>query len=240
MHSPFVFDFIRHVLNDKKNYGAPVEIEKLRERLKHNNALLQIEDFGAGSRIQTSKQKKVSEIARTALKNKKYSQLLYRLVKHYQPRTIIELGTSLGVTTSYLAKAAPTAKLITIEGSSAIHKIAAHNFKGLELTNIEAFQGNFDTVLPQILNAFDKVDLAYIDGNHRLEPTLRYFQQFLSKSHNETILVFDDIHWSREMEEAWETIKQHPSVQCTVDIFFLGFVFLRKEFKEKQHFSVRF
>jgi len=53
-------------------------------------------------------------------------------------------------------------------------------------------------------------------------------------------LVFDDIHWSAEMEKAWLEIKSHPSVQYTIDIFFLGFVFFRPDFKVKQNFSIRF
>ena len=82
--------------------------------------------------------------------------------------------------------------------------------------------------------------MAYVDGNHRYEPTIRYFQLLLSHAHNDTILIFDDIHWSAEMEKAWKEIQQHPSVRCTVDLFYLGFVFLRDEFKVPQHFVVRF
>ncbi|HNR16193.1 MAG TPA: SAM-dependent methyltransferase, partial [Chitinophagaceae bacterium] len=84
------------------------------------------------------------------------------------------------------------------------------------------------------------IDFAFIDGNHRQEPTERYFNQLLPKMHHESILVFDDIHWSSEMEQVWKTIKDHPSVRCTVDLFFIGVVFFRDEFREKQHFSIRF
>ena len=240
MHSPFVFDFILNVLNNGKNYAPPEDVELLRRELKYNHTTLEVEDMGAGSRSGSSRRKAVSKIARTALKPKKYSQLLFRLTKHYQPECIVELGTSLGVTTSYLAKAAPSSQVISVEGSKSIFEIANDNFKKLHLENVHAINGNFNTVLPEILQAISTVDLAYIDGNHRMEPTLRYFQQLLSRSNNETIFVFDDIHWSEEMEEAWQKIKEHPSVRCTIDIFFLGFVFLRKEFKAQQHFTIRF
>lgn len=240
MHSPFVFGFIEHVLNNKNKYEAPQQIEDLRKRLLSDKELLTIEDMGAGSRTSASNQRTVGELATTAVKPKKFGQLFYRLVKHYQPATILELGTSLGVTTAYMALANPDAQVISIEGSEAIYKKALTNFKELGLKNISAINGNFDRVLPEVLCKLDHVDLAYIDGNHRYQPTVDYFQQLLPMVDNGSILVFDDIHWSGEMEQAWKEIKKHPAVQYTVDLFFLGIVFFRKEFKEKQHFSIRY
>jgi len=240
MHSPFVFQFILHVLNNNSNYETPASIEVLRRELLSDDRVLDIEDLGAGSRVAATKQRTVKQLAKTAVKPRKYGQLLHRLVKRYQPQTIVELGTSLGLTTAYLATANPAATVITIEGSKAINRVAKDNFNTLQLLHINALQGNFDSVLPQVLQSIEKIDLGYVDGNHRLGPTLDYFEKFLQKAHNDTILIFDDIHWSAEMEQAWQQIQQHPEVQCTVDIFFLGFVFFRNEFKEKQHFTVRF
>ncbi|WP_121355360.1 O-methyltransferase [Flavisolibacter nicotianae] len=240
MHSPFVFQFILHVLNNRSGYEAPATVEALRTELQHDQRLLDIEDFGAGSRTAARKKRHVAELAKTALKPKRYAQLLFRLVKHYRPQTVLELGTSLGVTTAYLASANPAASVTTIEGSEAIAAVAGENFAKLGLKNVRQRVGNFDNVLPSLLAETRSLDLVYIDGNHRFEPTLAYFQQVLPLVHNDSILVFDDIHWSAEMEKAWAAIRQHPAVHCTVDIFFLGFVFFRNEFKEKQHFTIRF
>lgn len=240
MHSPFVFQFILHVLNNQSGYQPPEEIEKLRTQLQNDKRVLTIEDLGAGSRVSSIKQRSVQQLAASALKPPKYAQLLFRLVKYYQPNTIVELGTSLGITTSYMAAANPEASIATIEGSKAIAEVAHKNFTKLGLRNTQLLQGNFDDVLPSVIRQLPSIDLAYIDGNHRYKPTMAYFHQVLPNIHNNSILVFDDIHWSREMEQAWEEIKNHPAVQCTVDIFFLGFVFFRSEFKVKQHFTVRF
>lgn len=240
MHSPFVFDFILHGLNNGKRYEAPKEIEDLRSELLKDNTSITIRDLGAGSRVQSSKQRTVRSLARSAVKSKKYSQLLFRLVNHYQPKNIIELGTSLGITTSYLSKANPQADIVTIEGSATVAGIAKQNFEKLGCLNVQSIVGNFDDVLPTVISQRPSVDLGYIDGNHRYDATLNYFKEFLTKSDNNTILIFDDIHWSKEMEEAWEKIKAHPTVRCTIDIFFLGFVFFRQEFKEKQNFTIRF
>ena len=240
IHSPFVFDFVLHVLNNKSGYFPLSCIHSLRERMKKDMEMLSIEDHGAGSRVANSKSRTVSKLAKTAVKPAKYGEMFYRLVRHYQPQLIVELGTSLGITTSYLASAQPNGQVITIEGSKAIHERASKNFEELSMRNIKALHGNFDHVLPEVLKELPYVDLAYIDGNHRYEPTLHYFHQLLAKVSNHSILVFDDIHWSTEMEQAWHYIKQHKRVTATIDVFFLGFVFFRNEFKSQQHFTIRF
>jgi predicted O-methyltransferase YrrM len=240
VHSPFVFNFILDVLNNRQNIQQPANIEDLRKELLQDNTALLIEDMGAGSRANTTTKRTIREIARTAVKPKKYGQMLHRLVSIHKPVTIIELGTSLGITTSYLAAANPDATVITIEGAPSIQGIAISNFKKLHLDNIESLQGNFDDVLPNVLNVKASIDLVYIDGNHRYKPTINYFYLLLNKINNNTILIFDDIHWSKEMEQAWNEIQHHPLVTCTIDIFFMGFVIFRKEIKKKQQFFIRF
>ena len=240
MHSPFVFEFITKVLNDKTKYPAYQQVEDLRKQLIKDQTVLKIEDFGAGSTIDKTNQRTISSIAKNAAKPAKFGQLLHRMVKHYRPQIILELGTSLGITTSYLALAKPDTKLITMEGAAAIAETASQNFKTLKLQNVFLKEGNFDQILSSVISGLSSIDFAFIDGNHRREPTEKYFNQLLPVTNNDSILIFDDIHWSKEMEQAWETIKQHPSVRCTIDLFFIGIVLFRQEFKEKQHFSVRF
>lgn len=240
MHSPFVFEFITKVLNDKTIYPAYSVVENLRQQLLKDQTELSIEDFGAGSVVDKTNQRTIASIAKNAAKPAKFGQLLYRMVRHYQPQTVLELGTSLGITTSYLSLAKPEAKLITMEGASAIAETARQNFKTLKLQNVLVKEGNFDRTLSSVINKLSSVSFVFIDGNHRREPTEKYFNQLLPKTNNDSILIFDDIHWSKEMEQAWETIKQHPSVLCTIDLFFIGIVLFRQAFKEKQHFVIRF
>jgi predicted O-methyltransferase YrrM len=238
MHSPFVFRFIREVLNGPSNEEWQ-PIESRRKELLSDKRTLEITDLGAGSRKGMIRSRSVKQLAASALKPPKLAAILYRLAKTYKPSTIIELGTSLGITTSYFSKAVPGARIISIEGSDKIAAIARENFKKLGCDNIELLTGNFDEVLPSILGTLRPVDLVYIDGNHRYHPTMNYFHQILQHSDENTIMVFDDIHWSKEMEEAWKDIRNHPSVKYTIDIFYLGFVFFRNEFKVKQDFLIR-
>jgi predicted O-methyltransferase YrrM len=240
IHSPFVFEFITKVLNEKKDFAEYEAIEGLRKKLLTDKSVIEVEDFGAGSGIDKTNQRTISSIAKNSVKQKKFGQLLFRVVKYYRPKNILELGTSLGITTSYLAVANPDSKVITLEGSKSIQKKARENFESLKLENIQVVEGNFKDTLPTVMQSLSSIDLAFIDGNHQKEPTERYFRQILDKVHNDSILIFDDIHWSGEMEEAWKTIQQDEQVRCTIDLFFMGIVFFRQEFKEKQHFKIRF
>jgi len=240
VHSPFVFEFITRVLNDNRRFYAFDGIEKIRTQLLSNHTLIEIQDFGAGSRVAKNNSRKICDVAKSSLKPAKYSQLLFRMIDYYGPKQIIELGTSLGITTAYLASANPAAKVTTFEGSNAIAKIAGHNHQLLGLTNIDLIEGNFDKELPRWLAQNKKVDFAFIDGNHALKPTMAYFEALLDVVEDHSILVFDDIHWSKEMEEAWAQISAHPSVTLSIDLFFIGVVFFRKEFAQKQQVSIRF
>ncbi len=240
VHSPFVFDLITKVLNDDRQYYCYANIEKLRRQLKKDHTLLTIEDFGAGSRVASHHQRKVSSIAQSSLKPAKFGQLFFRMVNYYQPRNIVELGTSLGITTAYMASARPGATVVTMEGAKQVASIAKNNFGVLGLTNIQVVEGNFDDTLPQVLQNIPFVDLAFVDGNHRKQPTLQYFKQLSDKANENSIFIFDDIHWSEEMEEAWAAIKADERITLTIDLFFIGLVFFRPEQKIKQHFTVRF
>jgi predicted O-methyltransferase YrrM len=240
IHSPFVFDFVKNVLNDKQSYPAYQSIEKIRKQLLTDSTVIEVEDFGAGSSVIKTNERVVAAIAASSLKPKKYAQLLYRMVQYYSPETIIELGTSFGITTAYLASANAASKVFTCEGSAAIASIAKHNFETLQLNNVQLSEGDFAKTLSTLLSNLNTINFAFADGNHRKEPTLDYFNQLLKHATPTTILVFDDIHWSAEMEEAWQAIKQHPAVTLTIDLFFIGIVFFNADINHKQQFTIRF
>ncbi|HEX6915909.1 MAG TPA: class I SAM-dependent methyltransferase [Chitinophagaceae bacterium] len=240
VHSPFVFEFITRVLNGEGDSAVYSQMEQLRRQLRHDHREVVVEDFGAGSRVIGSKQRSVSAIARSSLKPAKYSQLLHRIVKYYRPGSLLEIGTSLGITTAYMAKAAPGSTVITMEGANAIADLADENFKKLGVTNVEIIRGNFDDTLEPLLQKTAPPDLAFIDGNHRFEPTTRYFRQVLERAHPYTIIILDDIYWSREMEQAWKWVKEHPAVRLTIDLFAIGIVVFRPEILHPQHFRIRY
>lgn len=199
-----------------------------------------VEDFGAGSSVTKSSSRSVKNIAGSSLKSKKFAQLLYRMVTYFKPSVIVELGTSLGITTSYIASGNTTAQVYTLEGSQAISEIATNTFSQLKIGNIILKEGAFEQTLPELLSEIPQVDFAFVDGNHRRAPTLAYLDKLLKVCNENSVIVFDDIHWSSEMEEAWLEIISNDAVTLSIDLFVLGLVFFRKDFKAKQHFSIRF
>jgi predicted O-methyltransferase YrrM len=243
IHSPFVYDFVTEVLNSRRRVPIEDRIEKLREDCLNDNGKIQVEDFGAGSSMGMGRIRSISEITRSSSKSRKLGKLLFRLAEHYKPSTIVELGTSLGFSMSYLAAANPNAVCYTLEGSEALSTLATANFKRLDLRNVTVLNGNFDRTLPELLSKDEllkskEVDLAFIDGNHRFIPTVHYFDLVRQRISTDGFIIFDDIHWSGEMERAWKKIKADPQVMLSIDLFFLGIVFFRKEFKVKQEFEI--
>lgn len=218
IHSPFVFEFIQKILNDKTIYPEYQAVEQLRKKLLADHAPVRSEDYGAGSGNR-SRSVKISDIIKRSAKSPKYGRLLFRMVRFYKSQFIIELGTSAGISTSYLALAQRSSIVITGEGNHAVASVAESNFNSLGLSNVRIIRGNFDNTLPQLMSSIPHTDLVFVDGNHRRIPTLNYFRTLLTTMAPSSVMIFDDIHWSAEMESAWNEIKEHPLVMLTIDLF---------------------
>lgn len=236
IHSPFIYNFLTKVIKNKKEDSEYQKVKDLRAELRRNKEILNIEDFGAGTRDHSAMkiQRSISEIARRTSVQNKFAKMLFRCINHFQPKTILEFGTSLGLSSVLFALAAPKAKVYTMEGSVEILQEAEKNFQKLKLSNIWTIKGNFDDILPKKLEELKKLDFVFFDGNHQKEPTIDYFEKCLPYKHNDSIFVFDDIHWSTGMQEAWEYIKAHPETIVTIDLFFMGIVFFKKELSKEE------
>ncbi|RZK78076.1 MAG: class I SAM-dependent methyltransferase [Pedobacter sp.] len=238
-HSPFVYRLTDEVIYDFKSKNDYNIIEAQRKKLLADESAISVTDLGAGSQLNKGRTKKVRQIAKNALKAPRLAQLIYRLAKENNPKSIIELGTCLGITTAYLSKACPEADVVTIEGCPETAKVAYNNFKELDLENVELQVGNFDQLLPDVIANHSQLDFVYVDGNHRKDATLSYFKWCLPKVHENSLLIFDDIYWSKGMKEAWEEIKTHPDVTVTIDLFWIGLVYFRKG-QVKEHFKIKY
>lgn len=238
LHSPFVYDLYTRALRPKASHAngelialpaAVVDsIEVTRATFLQRQDLLQIEDLGAGSSYTGARIRQVSiaQWTHRTAKNATWAAVLARGAAFLQPKVILELGTSLGFSTAYLAAACPTATIHTLEGSAPLATEAERWHRSLGLCNITYHVGNADDLLPSLVPML-KPDFVFLDANHTEEATLRYFHTLLPYCGPDTCLVFDDIHWSAGMHSAWQQIKQHPAVRQTVDMGQLGWVFFR-------------
>lgn len=239
IHSPFVYDLYTKSIKKRAVNNEFKIIEAHRHQLKANKSIIEITDFGAGSKYNKGNFRKINKIAKNAEKSPKLGQLLYNLVEYFQPKTVFDLGTSLGITTLYLSNALKNnGQITTFEGCPETAKIAKMVFDDAKTKNIDIIIGNIDITLATQLEKITTLDFVFFDANHRLQPTINYFEMCLSKADTESVFVFDDIHWSKEMEQAWEYIKKHPKVFITIDLFYLGLVFFRTK-QPKQHFTLR-
>ena len=242
VHSPFVFNLLTKCFYDKKSKPEYAILKKYRNSLLANNNTIEVNDFGAGSKVFKSNTRVISKIAKTAGISPKRAELLFRITHYFQPDTILEIGTSLGLATSALSLGSRSvgmkAKIITLEGCPETAKQAQLQFQKFNFNTIRSEITEFSTYLQNCTLNTEHFSLIYFDGNHSKKATLDYFEVLLPTITNETVWIFDDIHWSPEMEEAWKIIKNHPKVTVTIDTFQWGLVFFRRE-QPKEHFVIR-
>ncbi|WP_439184837.1 O-methyltransferase [Carboxylicivirga taeanensis] len=239
LHSPFVFNLVREVVYCKHGFYAFKEIDVCRNKLKQSTVCFEAVDYGSGSQCFSGKKRRVCALVKHSSIAPKYGELLFRLVHYLNPASIVELGTSVGISTSYLALADRRREVHTIEGCPETARVAQETFSRLKCQNVKQYVGQFKDVLPDMLERAHSLDFVFFDGHHDKQATIDYFNICLRKVNNDSVFVFDDIHWSQGMEEAWKIICDHPQITVSIDLFQLGIVFFKKEC-QKQHFIVRY
>ncbi|WP_452598787.1 O-methyltransferase [Pontimicrobium sp. MEBiC01747] len=236
VQSPFVFDLVTKCFYDKTKHSSYTKLKAYNKHLFSNNNTIEVTDLGVGSHVMKSNTRFISQMAKNAGTTLHRAKLFYRLIAYLKCNTILELGTSMGIATHAMHLGNPEANITTVEGCPNISKFTSNTFKQFGLKNIDVLTGDFNEVTKTLTS--NTYDLIYFDGNHQKEATLNYFETLLPTAHNDSVFIFDDIYWSKGMTEAWETIKQHPQVTVTIDTFFWGIVFFRKE-QAKEHFKIR-
>ncbi len=238
VHSPFVFTLITKCFYDRKQKAEYQVLKNYRNSLLENTNTIDVTDFGAGSKVFKSNTRPIAKIAKNAGITRKRAELLFRITTYFQPETVLEIGTSLGLATSALALGNTKAKITTLEGCPETAKIAQEQFAQFGLTNINSVVTEFSEYFETINCQPETINLIYFDGNHSKKATLNYFELLLPTITNESVWIFDDIHWSKDMEETWELLKNNPKVSVTIDTFQWGLVLFRRE-QPKEHFVIR-
>ncbi len=236
-HSPFVYELTKQVLEDDRHYYAFDELEALRKKMLDLEREITFVDFGAGSHsMGKTTKRKIKDVAKTSLISPLKAQWMFRLINWLKPDQMLEIGTSLGLSTLYMQSAALNAQVITLEGNPSSVTLARRNFDIFPYgKNIDIMEGPFDNTLSNSLQKLDKLGLVFMDGNHQKAPTLAYFEQIKPFLSEDSIVVLDDIYWSKGMSAAWSKLKGDPQVRLSIDLFHFGILFFRKEQKEKEH-----
>lgn len=233
IHSPFFFDFYVNVIKASKEDAGHRPIEEIRASLLENDTSIRIDNLGAGSHSHDGIAT-IAQVAKASLSSARLSSLYERICNYNESKYIVELGTSMGINSLYLAKDKDR-KVFTFEGSQSLINIALTHFELFNKSNIKLIEGNIDKALPQFLQATDKINFVLMDANHRYESTIRYFNQLVRRLNEKSIVVIDDIHWSEEMEKAWKELHKHELVYGSIDLYRCGLLFFDPALN-KQHF----
>ena len=259
VHSPYLFEWVRMVMMDKNSFYIWGEIERCREKMLRDERESEFVDYGSGKlkgengklKGENGERRRVCDIARRSLAKRKYAQMLSRLVNwlgashrlengsgtayslEFRGLTIVELGTSLGVTTAYMAAMDSRNRVVTFEGCEAVANIAKENWKALNINNIECRIGKID--VEQLARDIEHLDVAFIDANHTYVSTCKYFDVLAGKVREKSVIVVDDIHYSEEMEKAWKAICADERVTSTIDLYQMGLVFFDKHYWKRNY-----
>ena len=235
VHSPFTFHTLNYVIFERTPYYSFQPIESLRNQLLHDNTQISLQPLGESQAQSTT----IAKELKRSSKSPRQAQLLQRLCASNNSHYIIELGTNLGISTAYLASNNSKSQVYTLEGQPELYRQAKNNFKHLKLNNINVIEGNINDTLPSLIQQIPQIDLAFIDANHQYQATINYYNLIKSKIHKNSIIIFDDIHWSEGMQQAWNEIRQDPDIRLSIDIFHMGIIWFNTDIP-KQHYIVAF
>lgn len=234
VQSPFLVDLHNIVIKGTIDRELKTAFLNLRKELLSENTFIHHSDFGAGSKIIKTSTTQIKNIARYSTKNFREASLIAKLLDFLNVKSVVELGTSFGLTTLLINKITSETYIHTIEGSPEIGTYASNLFSKSGNQNIRLYIEAFETALPKILKSIETIDAFIFDGNHKYQPTISYFQSALAKSNLNTVFIFDDIRWSDEMYRAWKEITNHPKTSLKIDLFNMGIVFCNPEFENKK------
>lgn len=219
---------------------TPDRVQTFHKAQKRNLDIIEIHDLGAGSRVESIKNRNVSSIVKNSSVTMKLGALLHRLCKWYEPELIVEFGTGLGISTAYLASGAGEVPLISIEGSREKHHFARNNSDLYANSSIEYILGDFNSEFERVLGRSKNHMLVFIDGDHRYNSTVEKVDAFIkNESVDELMIILDDIYWSDGMQEAWEECISKTEIAISIDLFYFGILIMRPGI-EKQHFKINF
>jgi predicted O-methyltransferase YrrM len=227
VQSPFAYNLLKEVIHGNHPYYAFPELRKEKNNMLRVKREIEVEDFGAGGYRRYLCP--VWEIVFKSVKSTTQQEMLFRLVNYMRSSSMLELGTSLGLTTAYLASANPKAQVVTIEACHSCATEAANLWKKLKLRNITLVEDTFENKLLPVLKQLKKVDFVFIDGNHTGKALENYFEQILPFCTQNCVIIADDIYWSKDMNQSWNHIKNHSAVRVSFNLFHLGILILNAD-----------
>ena len=239
IHSPYLFEFVNKVIFNGAELTVPPEIIRTHRELKKDRTQIPEVKLGAASHVNSTGERSAASFVRHSSVSEKYGALLYRISRWFEPEMIIELGSGLGISSLYLASGSPHVPLHSIEGNPHRASFAEKVVAGLKMEMLNIHQGEMDEELNKLIPHVRGRFVAFVDGNHRYEPTIAYVRKLMEVAGDEALIIMDDIYWSKEMFKAWEELKSWPESRVSVDLYQMGIILLRRDLA-KASFKFKF
>lgn len=239
IHSPYLFEFVNKILFNTAKVRVPGEILCLHRELKADRSMIPVGKLGATSNVDKAEERSVRSFVRTSSVTEKYGALLFRISKWFEPEIIIELGSGLGISTLYLASGSPGVPLHSVEGNTDRASFAAQLICKSGLVGTTIHWGEMEEKLDEIVPMINGRFVAFVDGNHRYEPTIAYLRKLIEAAGEDSLIIMDDIYWSKGMQAAWKEVISWPGVRVSIDLFHVGVLLLRSDL-DKAHLKIKF
>ena len=230
VHSPYLHEFIRQVYRDRRYYHAFAVIRNIRKAWSKSSDRVNLLELGAPSRTTRAASRTAASLVAANAIAEREGRLLFRLVLWLQPERIVEFGTNAGISTLYLHLADTRTPLFTVEGNPEVAALARASFERAGVSaRLRADVSTFRDWLRHPPFTGRGRTLFFLDGDHRREPTVAYVRALLPTVTTDSVFVIADIHWSEDMEAAWEELKGLAEVRASVDTYHFGLLFFRTE-----------
>ncbi len=229
IHSPYLFTLVHDVIFNAQGIDIPNEIREIHLRLRKDRTRIGAGTLGTKTPVDRSGERTVGSFVRGSSVSPRYGELLFRIAQWFKPDMILELGTGLGVSTLYLASGAPDVPVHSLEGSVERAAFAAQLVCRCHLEQVSIHWGDLDKKLEEVLPLVEGRFVAFLDANHRYEPTIRYVRSILERAGDEAVIVMDDIYWSKGMQAAWKEVVSWPEIRVSIDLFHMGILLLRND-----------
>ena len=214
--------FNEFILDSMFQMSSYIDCCEYRLNMLADNTMLNVKDFGTGN----SGMRKVKDIARRSSTDVRYGGVMQKIIDSFKVESILELGTSVGIGTMFLARTNAKAEITTVEGCPETCKFAKSEFAKRKIANVNFINDDFDHLFASNALKDKYFDLTFIDGNHTSEATIRYFDNIIKRySNKKSIIIVDDINWSRDMYDAWKEISSLMPDSLRINLFRMGIIF---------------
>ncbi|WP_197494104.1 O-methyltransferase [Lewinella sp. 4G2] len=211
-------------------------VESYRNQLLGSTEIVDFKVFGSDDT------ETISNVCKAATSPKIWARLIYALASEFEAKKVLEIGTNLGVSGSYLLEALrhnSDSQLVTMEGMPRYVEISRNQFKAITNEDrFEVIEGKYEDTFDDMIDRHQDFDLLFIDGNHQKGPTLEYYEKLLKVSTRPSVWIFDDIYWTNGMKEAWDIIRQNPETSYSIDLYKTGLVVVDPSVSVPKHFAL--